>query len=159
MPEIGAGGAGGGTVERRHGGFKRQRDDQGDVSPAGSPAEQASFHFKGNVEGHDLFEGELDVVVCDGFAGNVVLKTAESVAHTMQMDEGGVYPEPWRMLGALLLKPAFNSIKRKADPAMYGGAPLLGVNGLHHWPRCVERERRVQWHPGGAESVEHRVNH
>ncbi len=123
--------------------------------------EQASFHFKGNVEGHDLFEGELDVVVCDGFAGNVVLKTAESVAHTMgKWMKEEFTRNPWRMLGALLLKPAFNSIKRKADPAMYGGAPLLGVNGICIIGHGVSNANAVcNGIRVARESVEHRVNH
>jgi phosphate acyltransferase len=89
------------------------------------------LNFRGNVEGHDLFEGDVDVAVCDGFVGNVVLKTSESAAHALTSwlkDEFS--RNPVRILGALLLRNAFRTLKRKADPAMYGGAPLLGVNGI-----------------------------
>lgn len=89
------------------------------------------INFVGNVESHDLFEGKVDVVVCDGFVGNVVLKTSESVAHAMS---GWLKQElkktPLRMLGALIAKGAFKAMKAKADPEEHGGAPLLGVNGI-----------------------------
>jgi len=89
------------------------------------------LNFRGNVEGHDLFHGETDVVVCDGFAGNVVLKTAEATAravgHWMRKEfTAGVIPQ----LGALLLRQALRRMKAKMDPESYGGAPLLGVNGI-----------------------------
>jgi glycerol-3-phosphate acyltransferase PlsX len=91
----------------------------------------ARINFRGNVEGHDLFEGEVDVVVCDGFTGNVVLKTSESVAraiaHWMREE---FTRNPIRMLGAMLLSGARKSMKARMDPEMYGGAPLLGVNGI-----------------------------
>ncbi len=94
---------------------------------------QASPHlnFIGNVESHDVFEGEVDVVVCDGFTGNVVLKTSEAVAHAMRAWLRAEFTATLsRKIGALLLKPAFASLKRKTDPESIGGAPLLGVNGL-----------------------------
>ena len=90
-----------------------------------------NLNFRGNVEGHDLFKGETDVVVCDGFVGNVVLKTSESVAHAighwMKLE---FKRYPWRALGAMLLLGALKAMKKKMDPEMYGGAPLLGVNGI-----------------------------
>lgn len=93
--------------------------------------QKSHLNFKGNVEGHDLFEGAVDVVVCDGFVGNVVLKTSESVAHAIgHWLKEEARRNPLRMLGALLMKGAFTSLKKKADPAAYGGAPLLGVNGV-----------------------------
>ena len=86
--------------------------------------------FRGNVEGHDLFEGVTDVVVCDGFVGNVLLKTVESsaraIGHWMKHE---FKANPLRLLGALCLKGALRSMKRRMDPELYGGAPLLGVNG------------------------------
>jgi len=93
--------------------------------------EKARLNFQGNVEGHDLFEGRVDVVVCDGFVGNVVLKTSESVAHAMKswMREEFL-KTPIRKLGASLLRGAIRSLKNKTDPDIYGGAPLLGVNGI-----------------------------
>ena len=91
----------------------------------------SQLNFRGNVEGHDIFEGETDVVVCDGFVGNIVLKTSESVAlaiaHWMKRE---FKQTPIRMLGAALLGGAFKSMKNKMDPEMYGGAPLLGANGV-----------------------------
>ncbi len=91
----------------------------------------SGLNFKGNVEGHDVFEGKTDVVVCDGFVGNVLLKTAESVAHAIGYwlkDE--FTRNPIRLLGALLLRRALKSLKERMDPENYGGAPLLGINGV-----------------------------
>jgi glycerol-3-phosphate acyltransferase PlsX len=86
--------------------------------------------FKGNVEGHDLFQGETDVVVCDGFVGNVVLKTSESVAHAISHWLKQEFTKNIiRIIGALFLLGAKKSLKQKMDPELYGGAPLLGVNG------------------------------
>ncbi|MDD5706616.1 MAG: phosphate acyltransferase PlsX [Kiritimatiellae bacterium] len=92
---------------------------------------QSGVNFRGNVEGHDLFKGETDVVVCDGFVGNVVLKTTESVAHAIGswMKEEFVR-HPIRMLGAMLLKGALKAMKMRMDPELYGGAVLLGVPGV-----------------------------
>jgi glycerol-3-phosphate acyltransferase PlsX len=90
-----------------------------------------AINFVGNVEGHDIFTGETDVIVCDGFVGNVVLKTTESVAHAIGfwMKEEFVR-HPIRMLGAILLKGALKAMKRRMDPEVYGGAVLLGVPGV-----------------------------
>lgn len=90
----------------------------------------SGLNFRGNVEGHDLFIGETDVVVCDGFVGNVVLKTTESVAHAIgHWMKQEFVRHPIRMLGALLLKGALTAMKKRMDPEVYGGAPLLGVDG------------------------------
>ncbi|MCC5844854.1 MAG: phosphate acyltransferase PlsX [Verrucomicrobia bacterium] len=93
---------------------------------------QASLlNFVGNVESHDVFEGNVDVVVCDGFTGNVVLKTSEAVAHAMRAWLKAEFTATFtRKMGALLLKPAFASLRRKTDSESIGGAPLLGVNGI-----------------------------
>jgi glycerol-3-phosphate acyltransferase PlsX len=93
---------------------------------------QASYlNFRGNVEGHDLFEGDTDVIVCDGFVGNVVLKTSESAAKAVI---GWVKKEltaNWiRIAACAFLKGAFRNLKKRLDPEMQGGAPLLGVNGV-----------------------------
>jgi len=89
------------------------------------------IQFIGNVEGHDLFEGHVDVVVCDGFVGNVVLKTSESlakaIAHILKDKLGKTVI---RKLGALLSSGAYRELKQVGDYAEYGGAPLLGVNGV-----------------------------
>ena len=87
-----------------------------------------SFH--GNVEGSDLFMGEMDVVVCDGFVGNAVIKTAESVAKAVgYWIKKEFFLDPVRMFGALLLKGALQTLKSRMDPEIYGGAPLLGIPG------------------------------
>lgn len=92
---------------------------------------QAPIRFIGNVEGHDLFEGEVDVVVCDGFTGNVILKTSESVAHAIgKWLKREMTQNPLRILGSLLLSGGLRSLKKKTSQKTYGGAPLLGVNGI-----------------------------
>jgi len=91
----------------------------------------SSLNFVGNVEGHDLFAGTTDVAVCDGFVGNVVLKTSESVAtavgHWIKQE---LTSNPIRMAGSALLRGAFKALKKRMDPESYGGAPLLGVKGV-----------------------------
>ena len=92
--------------------------------------EVQGIDFRGNVEGHDVFQGQTDVVVCDGFVGNVVLKTSESLAHAVSYFlKRECFRGIFRVLGALLLKGAFKSLKTQLDPDIYGGAPLLGVPG------------------------------
>ena len=93
--------------------------------------QKSHLNFRGNVEGHDLFAGETDVVVCDGFVGNVVLKTSESVAHAFGYWMKEEFKQNWiRLLGCIFLQGALKSMKKRLDPEMYGGAPLLGVNGV-----------------------------
>jgi glycerol-3-phosphate acyltransferase PlsX len=88
-------------------------------------------HFVGNVEGRDVFDGAADVVVCDGFVGNVILKFSESIysflAHLVR-DE--IRRGMMAKAGALLMKRAFGSVRAQLDYAEYGGAPLLGVKGV-----------------------------
>lgn len=92
---------------------------------------QASVHFIGNVEGHGLFEGAADVVVCDGFVGNITLKTAESLAKTtFKWIKEEIQANPLRMAGALLAQGAFKTIRKKTSADEYGGALLLGINGV-----------------------------
>ncbi len=86
--------------------------------------------FRGNVEGHDIFQGQTDVIVCDGFVGNAVLKTAESLVHAISYFlKKECFKGLSRIMGAMLLKGAFKSLKQQLDPDIYGGAPLLGVPG------------------------------
>ncbi|MBI2940136.1 MAG: phosphate acyltransferase PlsX [Chloroflexi bacterium] len=88
------------------------------------------LHFIGNVEGRDLPMGAADVVVCDGFVGNVALKTAEGVAECILRCLRDEIGKSWRFrLAAGLLRPAFRQVKRRMDYEEYGGSPLLGVNG------------------------------
>lgn len=92
--------------------------------------EGSHLNFIGNVEGHDLFRDNVDVVVCDGFTGNIVLKTSESLATNMfGWIKEVMTSTPIRKIGALLCRSAFKPIKHKMNPDTYGGAPLLGVNG------------------------------
>lgn len=88
------------------------------------------LNFVGNIEGKDLYKGHIDVAVCDGFVGNVILKTTESIAKAIvYWLKKECFKGPLRFLGALLLRGAFHSLKSQLDPDIYGGAPLLGVNG------------------------------
>jgi glycerol-3-phosphate acyltransferase PlsX len=93
--------------------------------------EASDLNFIGNVEGKELFGGEADVVVMDGFTGNIVLKSSEAVAKllidSLREELMGSF---WTKAGALLAKPAFGAIRKLLDPAEIGAAPLLGIDGL-----------------------------
>ena len=92
--------------------------------------EVKDINFVGNIEGKDLYKGHIDVAVCDGFVGNVILKTTESVAKAVgYWLKKECFKGPLRFLGACLLRGAFHSLKHQLDPEIYGGAPLLGVPG------------------------------
>ncbi len=105
---------------------------------------QLDLNFIGNIEGHDLFQGPVDVVICDGFVGNIVLKTCESLALTIfSMLKRELTANPRRQLGALLAQNAFRTIKRRMDPEAYGGAPLLGFNGAVMKAHGSARERAI----------------
>lgn len=91
----------------------------------------SGLNFRGNVEGHDLFGNPVEVVVADGFTGNVVLKTSEAIAHAIfRWLKHEIYQSPVRKLGALLAKGAFQTIRKKTSADEYGGMPLLGINGV-----------------------------
>ncbi len=93
--------------------------------------DESQLNFKGNIEGNDLFKGEIDVVVCDGFVGNVILKTSEGLAHAIGAWIRREFTRTLtRKLGAVLLLGAVRAMKSQVDPETYGGAPLLGVNGV-----------------------------
>lgn len=93
--------------------------------------EEASLNFLGNVEGRDVFSGNFDVIVCDGFTGNVALKISESVLDTMLHLLREEFEQDLRgKAGSLLLIPAFRRFKKRVDPSEFGGAPLLGVGGV-----------------------------
>ncbi len=88
------------------------------------------LNFLGYVEGHDLFNDQVDVVVTDGFVGNIVLKTCESMAKgILRILKRELTANPLRQVGATLAQGAFRSIKKTMDPEAHGGAPLLGLNG------------------------------
>ena len=85
-------------------------------------------NFAGNVEGNDIFNGSVDVVVCDGFIGNIMLKTAEGVADTIgKIMKKDLKRSLVAITGAVLMRKVFKNLKLKTDYAEYGGAPLLGV--------------------------------
>jgi glycerol-3-phosphate acyltransferase PlsX len=94
--------------------------------------EKSHLNFIGNVEGKDLFSGKTDVIVCDGFVGNVALKVTESVVATMMvfLKRQLLASNILGKLGILFLKPSFSRFKKEMDYSEYGGAPLLGVNGV-----------------------------
>jgi len=90
----------------------------------------SSLNFIGNVEGHDLFTGKVDVIVMDGFTGNVTLKACESLAESMMhLIKEELQRTPVRFLGAMLARGALKAVRRRIDPDEHGGAPLLGVKG------------------------------
>jgi glycerol-3-phosphate acyltransferase PlsX len=90
------------------------------------------LNFIGNVEGRDVYTGIVDVIVCDGFVGNVALKVSEGLVEVLfrQMLKESLKETLTRKVGAYLARGAFNDFKKRVDYAEYGGAPLLGVNGL-----------------------------
>jgi glycerol-3-phosphate acyltransferase PlsX len=88
------------------------------------------LHFVGNVEGQDVFNGSVDVVVCDGFVGNIVLKSAEALAFWLgRMLREELSRSTRTRIGYLLAKPAFDNLRRRTDYREYGAAPLLGIEG------------------------------
>lgn len=118
------------------------------------------IHFIGNIEGHDLFETELDVVVCDGFTGNVVLKSCEATAKAVsKWLKTEIKASPIRILGAILAKGAFKALKAKSSYETYGGSPLLGVNGVviiaHGSSSALAVQNAIRV---GLETVASRVN-
>jgi glycerol-3-phosphate acyltransferase PlsX len=92
---------------------------------------KAPIQFIGNVEGYDIFNGRADVVVCDGFVGNVLLKTAEGVFRLLISELKGIYAagSPLTKAGGLLSKPAFRELALRANADEHGGSSLLGVGG------------------------------
>jgi glycerol-3-phosphate acyltransferase PlsX len=91
----------------------------------------APLNFIGNVEGRDIYSGVADVIVCDGFTGNVVLKTSEGLVETVELLLGDELQGTFSsQVGYLLSRRAFRRFRRRVDYSEYGGAPLLGVAGL-----------------------------
>ena len=92
---------------------------------------QASLNFIGNVEGRDLYNGSVDVIVCDGFVGNVALKVSEGLVSTIRgILKDSMKSTVARQVGYLLSHSAFDELKKRLDYSEYGGAPLLGVKGV-----------------------------
>ncbi len=111
-------------------------------------------HFYGNVEGTDIFYNVVDVVVCDGFVGNIFLKSAEGLSRTiLGFFKQEISSKLRYKLGAMLLRPVFHGLRNKIDDSGYGGAPLLGVNGLcvkchgSSRARSIEQALYKQVHP------------
>ena len=90
----------------------------------------ADMNFTGNIEGKDIFSGNADVIVCDGFIGNIVLKVSEGLAESIiKMLKMEIANITTGKLGYLMIKPAIRNFKKRTDYDEYGGAPLLGING------------------------------
>lgn len=122
--------------------------------------QESRINFIGNVEGHDIFNGNADVIVCDGFTGNVSLKAVESATETLFHFLKQEFSRSWRTrLGYLLSRPAFKGFRKRVDYAEFGGVPLLGVKGatiISHGkssPRAIRNAIRV-----AGEVVANRVN-
>ena len=120
----------------------------------------SGLNFRGNVEGHDLFENPVEVVIADGFTGNIVLKTSEAIAHAIfGWLKHEIYKSPVYKLGALLARPAFKAIRKKTSADEYGGMPLLGVNGIciiahgGSSPYAIKNAIRM-----AVESIRHELN-
>ena len=121
---------------------------------------KSSLNFAGNIEGRHLFEDPVEVVVCDGFVGNVILKTCESISVAIfQWLKHELMRTRMRKVGAFLARNAFDTIKGKTNYEEYGGSPLLGVNGIciiahgASTPLAIKNALRV-----AAESIEQQVN-
>ena len=123
--------------------------------------DESSLNFIGNVEGRDIFVGTCDVTVCEGFVGNVALKVSEGVAFALrELLKKELKRTFLNRLGAILLLPAFNQLKRQMDYAEYGGAPLLGVDGacfICHGASNAKAIRNAI--RAAANFVTHEVNH
>jgi glycerol-3-phosphate acyltransferase PlsX len=109
----------------------------GEEESKGNELTKETFHllkalpsFKGNVEGSDIFNGSVDVIVCDGFTGNILLKTSEGVASSIsKLIKMNIRKSPTALTGALLMRRVFKLLKKQTDYAEYGGAPLIGIDG------------------------------
>ncbi len=92
---------------------------------------ESNLNFIGNIEGRDVPTGKVDVIVCDGFVGNIILKFAEGMGATIfDMLKKEIKDKPIAKLGGALVKPSLKSIKTRLDPSEYGGVSLLGVDGV-----------------------------
>jgi len=122
--------------------------------------QQLDLNFIGYVEGHDLFSDHVEVAVTDGFVGNLVLKTCESMGKGMlRMVKRELAANPIRKLGAALARNAFRTIKQRMDPDAYGGAPLLGLNGNVIKAHGAARERAIMNAIRvSMEAIEHHIN-
>ncbi|DAB30422.1 MAG TPA: phosphate acyltransferase [Sulfurimonas sp. UBA12504] len=108
-----------------------EEDSKGnEVTKAAFKILKGSKGFKGNVEGSDIFNGTCDVITCDGFVGNLVLKASEGVASTISgLIKDYIRKSPIAITGALLMRKVFKLLKKQIDYAEVGGAPLIGIKG------------------------------
>ena len=118
------------------------------------------LNFRGNVEGHDLFENPVEVVLCEGFVGNVVLKSCEALAHAIfSWLKHELKKNPLRMAGAVLAQGAFKAIRKKINADEYGGSVLLGVDGIciiaHGSSSAFAVKNAIRV---ALESIDHQVN-
>jgi phosphate acyltransferase len=122
--------------------------------------QQLEINFVGYVEGHDLFADHVEVAVSDGFTGNIVLKTCESMGKGMlRMVKRELAANPIRKFGAALARNAFRTIKQRMDPEAYGGAPLLGLNGNVIKAHGAARERAIMNAIRvSTEALQHHIN-
>lgn len=123
--------------------------------------DKAPFTFRGNIEGHDLFQTKLDVCLCDGFTGNIVLKSCEATAKAMSRWMKAEFKKnPIRIAGALLGKGAFKAVKDRTNYESYGGSPLLGVNGVviiaHGGSSALAIKNALKM---AASAIKHEINH
>jgi glycerol-3-phosphate acyltransferase PlsX len=89
------------------------------------------LNYSGFIEGHDIFNGKVDIAVCDGFVGNLILKSSEGLARMMMKDLQAALSESWSSrLGAVLARPELQRLLERRDPSSHNGAPLLGLNGV-----------------------------
>ena len=111
----------------------------GEEEKKGNELSQAAYQlmqsnlrgFVGNIEGRDILKGKVDIIVCDGFIGNIILKFAESVMGVLTKSfKRNLGSNLFTNIGAFLVKPAFSELRRNYDYEEYGGVPLLGVNGI-----------------------------
>jgi glycerol-3-phosphate acyltransferase PlsX len=115
--------------------------------------------FIGNIEANEMFAGKSDCIICDGYVGNVTLKVAEGLAESAgKLLKREIVKNPIAILGALLLKSSLSQAKKSVDYSEYGGAPLLGVDGLvlishgRSSPKAIKNAIR-----SAKEQVEHNV--
>jgi glycerol-3-phosphate acyltransferase PlsX len=105
----------------------------------------APVNFVGNVEARDVFSGQVDVIVCDGFVGNITLKVGEGLVDTLGRLLAAEVRQSWASaVGARLTKGAFGRLRKRVDPVEHGGAPLLGINGLALVGHGRSNERAVR---------------
>ncbi|MBW2038680.1 MAG: phosphate acyltransferase PlsX [Deltaproteobacteria bacterium] len=110
----------------------------------------SGLNYIGYVEGRDIYSGTADVIVCDGFAGNVALKSSEGIAESFgAMLRTEIRKSPWARIGYLFMRGALQNFKRRVDYSEYGGVPLLGINGTcfichgHSSPKAIKNAIRA----------------